>query len=144
VGGGSQPTTEITAVTRGEEVWSFVAIEQDVTHFGLAQIRIGREPSVDVPASFVAFPNGINTSPVAGARICGRHALVYARPATREPFAPQELLLAELGPDGLVGGEVVVRAKAFADASLVAVDGGGLLAYTADHRTWAASIRCRN
>jgi hypothetical protein len=144
VGGGSQPTTEIASVTRDDEVWSFVAIEQDVTHFGLAQIRVGREASVDVPATFVPFPNGINTSPVAGAQICGRHAVVYARPSTAQPFAPQELILAELGPDGLTGGEVVVRAKAFADASLSGVEGGGLLAYTADHRTWAASIRCRH
>jgi hypothetical protein len=144
VGGGSQSTTEIAATTRGDEVWAFVAIEQDVTHFGLAQIRIGREPQVDVPASFVPFPNGINTSPVAGARICGRQAVVYARPSTAKPFAPQELILAVLGENGLTGGDVVVRAKAFADASLASVEGGGLLVYTADHRTWAASIRCRH
>jgi hypothetical protein len=114
-----------------------------VTHFGLAQIRIGREPRLDVPASWVLFPNGINTSPVTAATVCGRQAVVYARPSTAAPFAPQELVLAELGPDGLEGGDVVVRAKAFADASLASVEGGGLLAYTADHRTWAASIRCR-
>jgi hypothetical protein len=42
-----------------------------------------------------------------------------------------------------VSGDVVVRAKAFADASLSSVEGGALLAYTADHRTWAAAIRCR-
>jgi hypothetical protein len=144
VGGGAQSTTEIAAATRGDEVWAFLAIEQDATHFGLAQIRIGKEPRVDVPASFVPFANGINTSPVAGARICGRQAVVYARPSTAAPFAPQELILAELGPDGLSGGDVVVRAKAFADASLASVEGGGLLAYTADRRTWAASIRCRH
>lgn len=144
VGGGSQSTTEVAATTRGDEVWAFLPIERDVTHFGLAQIRIGREPRVDVPASFVPFANGINTSPVAGARFCGRQAVVYARPSTATPFAPQELVLAELGADGLAGGDVVVRAKAFADASLAAVEGGGLLVYTADHRTWAASIRCRH
>jgi hypothetical protein len=143
VGGGSQPTTEIAATTLGEEAWAFVAIERDVTHFGLAQIRIGREPQLDSPATFVPYPNGINTSPVASARVCGRQALVFARPSTAQPFAPQELVLAELGPQGLSAGDVVVRAKAFADASLSAVEGGALLAYTADHRTWAASIRCR-
>jgi hypothetical protein len=52
-------------------------------------------------------------------------------------------VLAELGPRGLERGTVVARAKAFADASLAAVSGGGLLAYTADHRTWAAAVRCR-
>jgi len=143
VGAGSQPTTEVAATTLGDEAWAFVAIERDVTHFGLAQIRIGREPQLDSPVTFAPYPNGINTSPVAAARICGRQAVVFARPSTAKPFAPQDLVLAELGPRGLSPGEVVVRAKAFADASLSAVEGGALLAYTADHRTWAATIRCR-
>jgi hypothetical protein len=143
VGGGAQATTEIAATARADEVWAFLAIERDVTHFGLAQIRIGREPRVDLPVSWLPFPNGINTSPVAAARVCGRQALVFARPSTAAPFAPQELVLAELGADGLVSGDVVVRAKAFADASFSSVEGGALLAYTADHRTWAAAIRCR-
>jgi hypothetical protein len=134
----------VAATTRAQEVWAFLAIERDVTHFGLAQIRIGREPTIDVPATFSPFPNGINTAPVAAARLCGREAVVFARPSTAKPFAPQELVLAELGAEGLSTGESLVRAKAFADVSLVRVDGGGLVAYTADHRTWAASIRCRN
>jgi len=143
VGSSAQSTTEIAALGRGDEVWAFVAIEIDVLHFGLAQIRIGRVPRLDVPAKFLNFANGINTSPVAGASLCGRAALVYARPSHGAPGAPQELVLAELGPDGLGGGQVVARSKAFADASFAAVDGGALLAYTADHRTWAASVRCR-
>ncbi len=143
VGAGSQSTTEVFAAAVGEDVWAFLPIERDVVHFGLAQIHIGREPRVDVPATFLPFPNGANTSPVATASICGKTVVAFARPAGKEPGSPQELVLGELGANGVERGTVIVRSKAFADASLAGFSGGGLLAYTADHRTWAAALRCR-
>lgn len=143
VGAGSQSTTEVFAATLKEDVWALVPIERDVVHFGLAQIHVGREPRVDVPASFIPFPNGANTSPVAAASLCGKTTVVFARPASKEPGSPQELVLGVLEAQGIERGTVIVRSKAFSDASLVGFAGGGLLAYTADHRTWAAALRCR-
>lgn len=143
VGASAQSTTEVTATIRGDDAWAFVAIDRDITHFGLAQIDLGPTPNMNGKPSFVPFPNGANTVPVAAAELCEGVGVVFARPSGPEPGVPQELVLAELGPQGLFDGVVVVRSKAFSDASLASVDGGALLAYTADHRTWAASIRCR-
>lgn len=143
VGASAQSTTEVIGAARTGDIWALVAIERDVLHFGVAQIHIGKEPRLDVPATFVTFANGANTSPIAAAEFCGKTAVVFAQPASSAPGSPQELVLAELGPDGLTRGEIIVRSKAFADASLAPVSGGALLCYTADHRTWAATVRCR-
>jgi hypothetical protein len=143
VGASAQATTEVFAAATDDEVWAFVPIEQDVTHFGLAQIEIGREPRLDVPASFATYPAGLNTAPAAAASICGRTVAVFAVPESATPNAPQELMLAAIGKDGLEPGEVVAKARSFADASLAPVAGGGLLVYNAEHRTWAVSVRCK-
>lgn len=143
VGASSQGSTEIFAATRGEDVFGLIAIERDVLHFGLAQIRIGPVPRLDAPASFVPFENGINTAPIAANQACGRTLVVYARPGSREPGAPEELWLTELTEQGLAGGALIARSKAFADTSLAGIPGGAVLAYTADYRTWATTIRCR-
>jgi len=143
VGASSQSTTEVMSAARGDDIWGLVAIERDVLHFGLAQIHIGREPHMDSAAEFVPFANGINTTAVASASFCGRTMVIFARPSSAQPGAPQELVLAELSERGLLPGEVVARSRAFADASLASIEGGALLCYTADHRTWAATLRCR-
>lgn len=143
IGGSAQSTTEVVSVTRGDDVWGLLAIERDALRFGLAQVRIGTEPRMDVPALFVPFANGINTSPIASASFCGKTMVVFARPSTAEPDAPQELVLSELLDEGLELREVLARSRAFADASLAALDGGALLSYTADYRTWARTLRCR-
>lgn len=143
VGASAQGTTEVVGAARGGAAWALVAIEQDVLHFGLASIHVGREPKMDAPASFVPFANGLNTAPVASATACGRTVVVFARPATAQPGSPQELVLAELADNGVQPGSVVARSKAFANVSLAPLEGGALLAYTADHRTWAATLRCR-
>jgi hypothetical protein len=69
--------------------------------------------------------------------------VVFAQPESATPNAPQELFLAAVSKDGLEAGEVVAKARSFADASLSATSGGGLLVYNAEHRTWAVSLRCR-
>jgi hypothetical protein len=143
VGASAQSTTEIVAGTRGDDVWGLVAIELDVLHFGLAQIHVGIEPRLDAKVAILPFENGINTAPIATAEACGKSLVVFARPASKEPGAPQELVIAELTEDGIVGGEAIARSRAFADCSLARLENGAALAYTADHRTWAATIRCR-
>lgn len=143
IGASAQATTEVFAAATGDDVWAFVPIEQDVTHFGLAQIPVGAEPHMDVQATFATYPNGLNTAPVAAASLCGKTAVAFAQPVDEKPNASQELILGTLGKDGLEGGEVVAKARSFADASLAPVQGGGLLVYNAEHRTWAVSLRCR-
>jgi hypothetical protein len=143
IGASAQATTEVFAAATDDDVWAFVPIEQDVTHFGLAQIEIGKEPRLDVPASFTSYPNGLNTAPAAAASICGRTTAVFAQPESAAANAPQELRIAAIGKDGLEAGEVVAKARSFADASLAQVTGGGLLVYNAEHRTWAVSLRCK-
>lgn len=143
VGASAQATTEVFAAATDDEVWAFVPIEQDVMHFGLAQIGVGSEPRMDVPVTFASYANGLNTAPAAAASICGRTTAVFAAPESAAPGAPQELMLAALGKDGLEAGEVVAQAKSFADVSLAAVTGGGLIVYNAERRIQAVSVRCR-
>lgn len=143
IGASAQSTTEVIAATRGDDVWGLLAIERDVLRFGLAQVRVGTEPRMEVPAVFVPFENGLNTSPIAAASLCGKTLVVFARPSAAAPGAPQELVLAELREEGLRISQIFARASAFADASVTALEGGALLCYTADYRTWAATLRCR-
>ncbi len=144
VGASAQATTEVFAATAADDVWAFVPIESDVTHFGLAQIHIGRRPSLDAPVTFKIYANGLNTAPVAAATICGRLSVAFAEPKSAEPGAAQVLKLATIEGGALTAGEVVAEQRSFADASLSRVKGGGLLTYTANHRTWAVSVRCRH
>jgi hypothetical protein len=144
VGASATATTEVFATATGDDVWAFVPIEQDLTHFGLAQIHVGAEPRLDAPTHFLTYATGTNTAPVAAGSVCGRGAVAFAEPDEAKANAPQRLVLAPLGSDGLEAGEVVARGRAFANISLGAVPGASLLVYTADHRTWARSVRCRD
>ncbi|MGC4095216.1 MAG: hypothetical protein QM756_46305 [Polyangiaceae bacterium] len=142
VGASAQATTEVFVAESGGDAWAFVPIEQDVTHFGLAQIHLGSSPRLDAPVHFLTYESGTNSAPVAAGSACGRAAVAYAEPDGGEPRAPQRLMLAALGNNGLEAGQVVARGRAFANLSLGATAGGALLAYTADHRTWVRSVRC--
>jgi hypothetical protein len=143
VGASAQSTTEVFGASLGDDVWAFVPIEQDVLHFGLAQIHIGESPRVDLPATFTTYPNGLNSASMGAAAMCDKLAVAYAVPSSREPGSRAELVLSWLGPNGLDPGEVVARGGIFMDVSLAKVSDGGLLVYTADQRTWAVSLRCR-
>lgn len=142
VGASAQATTEVFATAVDAEVWAFVPIEQDLTHFGLAQIHLGREPRLDAPVTFLTYLAGTNSAPVAAAAACGRGAVAFAEPEDAAPRSPQRLMLASLGENGLEAGEVVARGRSFANVSLGTAGAGALLAYTADHRTWVRTLRC--
>lgn len=144
VGASAQATTEVFAAATDDDVWAFVPIEQDVTHFGLAQIPVGAEPRMDAQVTFATYPSGLNTAPAAAASVCGKTTVAFAQPVDEKPNAQQELIVGTPGKDGLQGGEVVAKARSFADASLSSVPGGGLLVYNAEHRIWAVSLRCRH
>jgi hypothetical protein len=66
--------------------------------------------------------------------------LIRAEPETAEPHAPQVLRLSPV--DDLSKSRVLARSRSFFDVSLSEMAGGGLLAYVADRRTWARTIRC--
>lgn len=142
VGASAQGGTEVFAGSANDgDDWAFVAIEQDIRHFGLAAIHLGQGSRHDAPASFTTYDNGLNTAPVAATRFCGRLAVAFVVPAAAQG-SEQELLVAPVGPDGVEAGVVVARRRAFADCSLAAVSDGALLAFTADQRTFAVSLRC--
>jgi hypothetical protein len=141
VGSSAQPLTELTALASPSgDVAAFVAIERDVTHFGLAKIPIGARPSSNVEASWLDYPNGIEPAPVVTGVICGEPMVLYVRPSEARPHAPQELHLAPL--DALGASQILARGRTFSDVSLAARDHGALVSYVADRRTWALGVRC--
>jgi hypothetical protein len=143
VGPGSHPLTELVSLPAGGgQVLSLVATAKDVTHFGLAQLRLDPEANGPVEPTWRPYPNGLDPAPVAATRFCGGDFAVYAIPQHEKPHAPQDLVLApivhgQLGPE-----EVLAHSRAYNDISVAEVDGGALLAWTADHRTWAMVIGC--
>jgi len=143
VTGPAQASTEITATGSARGHWAFIPMERDVTHFGLAQIEIGHEPRMDVPVTWRTYPNGLDLAPVSAADVCGFAAVLYVRPAGEAPGSAQSLHLAALGRDGPAGSEIVATARGFANVSLSALPGGAILAYVADRRTWARTLRCK-
>ncbi|MBK7584172.1 MAG: hypothetical protein IPI67_28725 [Myxococcales bacterium] len=143
VGGSAQTSTEIVAAeSAAGEVWGFVAIERDVSRFGLAALAVGERPKMGVPITWRIYPNGLDPAPISVVRACGDSWLAYVSPSEAKPGAPQELHLSSLALDGLGPSRVLARAKAFANTSLAATPEGIVAAYTADHRTWAARVRC--
>jgi hypothetical protein len=140
VAGPAHSFTEVSAGSDGKNSWALLPIERDATHFGLATVSLGQQPEMDAPVAFLDYPNGIDLAPVATARLCGKPYVALARPAAAAPRSPQELVIAPIA-----GGQTAVLANAggFAAVSLSAVPGGGLVAYTADGRTWARGLECR-
>lgn len=142
VGGPSRSSTEFFTLGGDEKfATGFMAFEQDATHFGLAefQLAIGPDQPEAEPEWFL-YPNGIEPAPVASASVCGRPVVALARPTSATPHAPQELVLFDRSDRQHP--VVVARSKAFFDISLAAIGRGALIAYVADHRTWARAIRC--
>lgn len=143
VGGSAQSLTEVVGgVSPNGGVWGFVAIERDVTGFGLAEIDLGERPKMGAPVTWRMYPNGLDPAPVATGRACGESWLAHARPAESKPGAPQELHLSALGANGLGPSRVLSRSRAFVNVSVAAAGDAILVAYTADHRTWGVRVRC--
>jgi len=143
VAGSSDPLTEVHGFgSLDHRVWCLLPTERDSTHFGLARFAVDSSSSDEVEVSWRNYPNGVQPAPVAAATLCQHDVVVYARPSTATPHAPQELHLAALDDRGLGPSTVVASASAFSDVSLAPVADGALLAYVADHRTWARSLRC--
>jgi hypothetical protein len=142
VAGTAQPMTEVYSVSDLNELWALVPIERDSTRFGLARIDIGSEPRMSAPLHWREYPNGLEPAVVAIGHLCERPVVLYARPATAEPHATQELHLAGIGEDGLGPSTIIATSRGFADASFAGLDEGALVVYVADRRTWARRLRC--
>jgi hypothetical protein len=142
VAGSSQSLTEVRAVGSDVDAWAFVAIEKDTTHFGLARIHVGTKPRTDSEISWRDYPNGLDPAPVDTTTLCSEPTVLYARPSEATPRAPQELHLAAITPKGLSPSQKVAFAGAFTNASIAPTEGGALVAYVGDGRTWALSVRC--
>jgi hypothetical protein len=142
IAGSAQSLTELHVVSDLDEVFTFVPIERDATRFGLARVEIGAFPKLGSAVHWRDYPNGLTPAVVTGGHLCGKPVVLYARPATAEPHATQELHLAGLSEGGLGPSLVAATSRAFADASFAGLDDGALVVYVADRRTWARRLRC--
>jgi len=142
VGPGSHPLTEIVSLPTGTKVQSFVATAKDASHFGLAQLTLDPQASAPVEPAWRPYPNGLDPAPVAAHHFCGGDFAVYAIPQHEKPRAPQDLVLAPI-QNGILGKEEVLsHSRAYNDISVAAVKEGAIVAWTADHRTWAMVLGC--
>jgi len=74
--------------------------------------------------------------------LCNQPVVLFAQPSTELPHAPQTLALVRLGKPHAEPPVVLATSRAFADVSWEGLDGGALLVYVADRRTWARRLRC--
>lgn len=142
IAGTAQPLSEVFAIGDPSSVWALLPMERDALHFGLARITLGLTPRMGAEVHWREYPNGVEPAIVTSGYLCDRPVVIYARPANAEPHATQELHLASIGEEGLGASTIVASSRAFADASLASLDGGALVVYVADRRTWARRLRC--
>ena len=142
VGSTSQTLSEVFAATTPLGVRAFLPIERDTSHFGLVMLELGSTPHMDPRTVYRGYPNGIDVAPAASAAFCGSAFVAYARPETPNPESDEVLEIAEITAAGLGPAERVDSARGFANLSLAAATNSAVLAYVADFRTYATSVRC--
>lgn len=142
VGSTSQTLSEVFVATTPLGVRAFLPIERDTSHFGLVMLELGSAPHMDPRTVYRGYPNGIDVAPAAGASFCGSGFVVYARPETPNPDSDELLEIAEITATGLGPAERVDSARGFANISLAAATNSAVLAYVADFRTYATTLRC--
>jgi len=142
VGSTSQTLSEVFVSSTPFGVRAFLPIERDVSHFGLVMLDLGSEPRLDPKTTWRGYPNGLDVAPVASGAFCGSAFVAYTRPETPSPDARQVLEVAEIQSSGLGPAEVVDSALGFANVSLASGTNFATLAYVADSRTIATTLRC--
>ncbi|HEY3665623.1 MAG TPA: hypothetical protein VGL19_06470 [Polyangiaceae bacterium] len=142
VGASSQTLSEVFAASTPLGVRAFLPIERDTSHFGLIMLELGSEPHMDPKTVWRGYPNGIDVAPVASGALCGTAFVAYVRPETQSPDSHELLELAEITASGLGPAEVVDHASGFSNVSLGAATNSAVLAYVADFRTYATTLRC--
>jgi hypothetical protein len=143
VGGPSRSTTEFLAQSAdSSSLLGLMALERDITHFGLLTLRVPlSDSSAQTEPDWLLYENGIEPAPFAGMELCGRRWVALARPSTAEPHAPQELVLIDQQRQAAPA-IVLARAAAFFEVSLWSAGDAALLAYVSSQRTWGRSLRC--
>jgi hypothetical protein len=142
VGSTSQTLSEVFASWTPSGVRAFLPIERDTSHFGLVMLELGSVPEMDPKAVWRGYPNGIDVAPVASGAFCGSAFVAYVRPESPSPDARQVLEIAEITQAGLGPAELIDNAQGFANLSLAAATNSAVLAYVADFRTFATTLRC--
>lgn len=144
IAGPGRPSTELFAEpSDASTVMVRMTLERDATHFGLVEVGVPlAEGASPTEPDWYLYENGIEPAPFATASVCGRTRVILARPSTASPDSPQELVLADLGAARDAPALILARSSAFFDVSVAPLARGALLAYVADHRTWARVIRC--
>ena len=142
VGSTSQTLSEVFVGTTPFGVRAFLPIERDISHFGLVMLDLGTTPHMDPKTVYRGYPNGIDVAPVASGTICGTAFVAYVRPETATPDAREVLEIAEITEAGLGPAELVDSARGFSDISLGPATNSAVLAYVADSRTFATTLRC--
>lgn len=139
VGGSTNALTEVVAEKDSQRPVAFLAVERDISHFGLLTLEL---QGTDLARpKWLNYANGLDPAPIAVAHLCGKKVLLRAEPATSAPGAPQSLLLtSQDSPADIIA--VLATSRAFFDAALAELPGGALLTYVADRRTWARTLRC--
>jgi hypothetical protein len=142
VGASSQTSSEVFASITPFGVRAFLPIERDLNHFGLIMLELGSEAHMDPKTVWRGYPNGIDVAPVASGPLCGSAFVAYVRPETPDPDSREVLELAEITENGLGLPEVVDSAAGFSNVSFGAGTNAAVLAYVADFRTFATTLRC--
>ena len=142
VGATSQTLSEVFASLTPFGVRAFLPIERDISHFGLVMLDLGHAPHMDPATVYRGYPNGIDVAPVGSAAFCGSAFVAYARPESATPDAAQVLEVAEITSAGLGPAELVASARGFSNISLAGATNSAVLAYVADFRTFATTLRC--
>jgi hypothetical protein len=143
VGGSVHSLSELHVASRDQGMLGLLPMEQDISHFGMAVLDLGGVQNREVaPVRWLSYHNGLDPAPLDTAKICGKLTALFVRPSTAEPGSPQELVLAGFHAGIPDSGLVLSRSKAIYDVSLASLEGGALLSYVADYRTWARTVRC--
>jgi hypothetical protein len=142
VAGSAQPMTMVHGLSDSMNTWALVPIERDISRFGLARVKVGESQNPNQEVVWRNYPNGMDPAPIATGHACGQSVVLYARPSSATPHAPQELHLAAMTDAGLGPSTLIGSSRGFWDVSLATLDAGALIVYVADHRTWARRLRC--
>lgn len=142
VGSTSQTFSEVFAGMTPLGVRAFLPIERDTSHFGLVMLELGAEPRMDPKTVYHGYPNGIDVAPAASVSLCGTAFVAFVRPETRDPDKGSVLEIAEITAAGLGRPELVDKARGFSNISLASGTSSAVLAYVADFRTFAVTLRC--
>lgn len=149
VGPGSQPLTEVhSAPFPATGGIALVPTAKDIVTFGVAILTLDPQAQAATGPAWVTYPNGIDPAPIALVRSCGESLVFYSVPSEARPRAPQELRVARPSASGFERSEVLVRARAFNEISVAPLSSGErslgvVLGFTADHRSWAMTVRCK-